>query len=239
METDCQQCPWEPTTGAAEPVSSVALPVDSSTALPTPLRFLPLHSLADKSSDLSPNKLMPDFASDPLEMPELPVSPDEATHASPMNDVMARTQVLGIITEPTSVTLDEIREAQSIDDNLQPVIQALMNKVKPPQGTLREYPEEARTLFSQWDSLVLENNVLYRRYHYPDGTTQYLQVVLPVKLRHPYVERLHADLGHFGRRTTCLALAHRTYFLGWRSFTRMLVRTCSTCNMHQRSHQRP
>jgi len=46
-------------TRAAEPVSSVALPVVSSTALPKPLRFLPLHSLADKSSDLSSNKSTP------------------------------------------------------------------------------------------------------------------------------------------------------------------------------------
>jgi len=89
------------------------------------------------------------------------------------------------------------------------------------------------------DSLVLEDSVLYRRYHYPDGTTQYLQVLLPAKLRRPYVERLHADLRHFGRVKTCMALARRAYFPGWRSLTWMLVRTCPTCNFHQRSHQRP
>jgi len=104
-----------------------------------------------------------DFASDLLEAPELPVSLDEATHVSPMNDVTAQAQVLGVTAEPTSISLDEIREVQSVDDNLQSVIQALANKVKPLQGTLREYPEEARTLFSQWDSLVLEDDVPYRR----------------------------------------------------------------------------
>jgi len=54
----------------------------------------------------------------------------------------------------------------------------------------RDYPEEAHILFSQWDSLVLDEAVLYRCYHYLDGTTQYLQVVLHVKLRHLYVERV-------------------------------------------------
>ena len=115
--------------------------------------------------------------------------------------------MLGVTTEPTSITLDDIREAQSIDDNLQPVIQALVEGVKPPQGSLRDYLEEARMLFSQWDSLVFEDSILYRRYHYPDGTTQYLQMVLHTKLRHPYVEHLHADLGHFGRAKTCMVLA--------------------------------
>jgi len=81
-----------------------------------------------------------------------------------MNDITAWTQVVGITTKPTSINLDEIREVQSVDDNLQPVIQALVNKVKPPQGSLRDYPKETWTLLSQWNSLVLEDDVLYRRY---------------------------------------------------------------------------
>ena len=69
------------------------------------------------------------------------------------------------------------------------------------------------------DLLVLDDVVLFRRYHYPDGTTQYLQIVLTAKLRRPYVERLHVDLGHFGRANTCMAVARRAYFPGWQSFT--------------------
>jgi len=135
--------------------------------------------------------------------------------------------------------LEDIREAQAADDSFQPVIQALMDGVKPPQESLRDYLEEARILFAQWDSLVLEDSVLYSRYHYPHGTTRYLQVVLPAKLRCPYIERLHADLGHFGKTKTCLALARRAYFSGWHSLTGLVMRICLTCNMHQRSHQKP
>jgi len=36
-----------------------------------------------------------------------------------------------------------------------------------------------------------------------------------------------------------MSLARRAYFPGWRSLTGLLVRTCPTCNLHQRSHQRP
>jgi len=121
--------------------------------------------------------------------------------------------VFGVTAEPSSLGLDEIREAQSVDDNLQPVIQALVEGVKPPQGNLRDYLEEARVLISQWHSLVLEDSVLYRRYHYPDCTTRYLQVVLPAKLRHPYVERLHAALGHFGRAKSCMVRTSQTSVL--------------------------
>jgi len=67
-ESDCQQCPRATRTPMAVPVSSVALLV-----LPEPLRFLPLHSQLDKSSDLS-TTLPPDTASNLLELPVHPVS---------------------------------------------------------------------------------------------------------------------------------------------------------------------
>jgi len=154
-ETSCQQCSRATPALAADPVVCEALPVDSSSELPAPIHFKPLYSHTDKSADLSITQGTHDFASNPLEAPELPVSPDEEAHASLTNDATARAQVLGVTAETASISLDDIREAQSRDDNLQPVIQALTAKVKPPQGTLREYPEEARILFSQWDSLVL------------------------------------------------------------------------------------
>jgi len=206
-EPDYQQCRRATPVLAAAPVSCEALLADSSTALPAPLRFLPLHSPADASTDLSTACAPTDIASDYLEVPAPPVQQCEAKPASSAHVVNTWSQVLGVTAEPTSISLDDIREAQSLDDNLQPVIQALTEGARPPQGSLRDYPEEARALFSQWNSLVLEAGVLYRRYHCPDGTTLYLQVVLPVKLRQPYVERLHADLGHFGRTKTCMSLA--------------------------------
>jgi len=80
-------------------------------------------------------------------------------------ETTARTQVLEVISEPTSLNLDEICDARSIDDILQPVIQALVDNVKPPPGSLRDCPEEARVLFSEWDSLVLEEGVTTLEHH--------------------------------------------------------------------------
>jgi len=187
--------------------------------LPALLRFPPHHTQTERSPDLIPSTGLSDSAPDFLEAPVFQVSPSDATHASPTNDVTARTHVFGVTAEPASLSLEDIREAQATDDSLQPVIQALADGVKPPQDGLHDYPEEARTLFAQWDSLVLEDSVLYRRYHYPDGTTRYLQVVLPAKLRRPYIERMYADLGHFGRTKTCIALGRRVSSQMARHFT--------------------
>jgi len=79
-----------------------------------------------------------------------------------------------------------VKEAKSVDDSLQPVVQALKDLVKPfhSRPSLRDYPEEARVLFSQWDSLVLEDGILYHRFHYPAVTTKYLQVGFSGFMRH-------------------------------------------------------
>jgi len=163
---------------------------------------------------LNPKHGVSDDVSDFLETPDILVSsrpfpPHEAISASPTDGAQhqLQTHICGVTAEPVSLSLEDICDAQNADDSLRPVIQALSDHAKPPQENLRDYPEEARVLFAQWDSLVLENSVLYRRYHYPDGTTKYLQVVLPAKLRCPFIECVHAELGHFGRTKTCLALA--------------------------------
>jgi len=236
-ETDCRQCPTTTRALEAEPASSAAFPADELTSLPAPQRFLPLYSQSDESSDLSP--LSPDNAPDFLEKPVSPALLDDASHVTPTTDVTERTQVLEISSEPSSFSLDQIRDAQASDDSLQIVMQALRDSVKPQSGDLRDYLEEAKTLFLQWDSLVLENGVLYRRFHFPDGTTKYMQLLLPVSLWQPFIEHLHADIGHFGRAKTCSVLSRRAYFPGWRSFTGKLVRNCQTCSLHQRSHQMP
>jgi len=128
-ETSCQQCPRATQALADDPIACKALLVNSSIELPVPICFKPLYSQTDKSSDLSTANGTHDFASDPLEALELPVSPDEATHASPTNDVTARAQVLGVTADPASISMDKIRDAQSVDDNVQPVIQALDDRL--------------------------------------------------------------------------------------------------------------
>jgi len=87
--------------------------------------------------------------------------------------------------------------------------------------------------------LLLVGDVLYRRFHHPDGSTDYLQIILPAKLRRPYLEKLHADFGHFGQTKTSMVASRLIYFPGWRRYTKLIVRNCTTCNLHQRGCQAP
>jgi len=169
-------------------------------------------------------------------IPDGPASPDAPLSSSPATDTVTQVQAIATTFEPPSITLDDILTVQVEDDNLLPVIQALLDQAQPAHADLRQYPEEARVLLAQLDSLVLQDGTLYRKFHYPDVTVNFLQIVLPAKLRCPFIERLHAELGTFwsDKDVSC-----RAYFTGWRSYTRLLVCNCAVCNLYQRSRQTP
>ena len=66
-------------------------------------------------------------------------------HTPLMDDVAVRIQALEATSEiaSASITLDEIRPAQSADNSLQSVTQALKDQAQPPHSGIRQYPEDA------------------------------------------------------------------------------------------------
>ena len=79
----------------------------------------------------------------------------------------------------TLICLDDIRKAQSSDDNIRSVLDHYKTGKPTDYEEIRQYPEEPRVLFAHWDSLLVEDGVLYRRFHHPDRSTKFLQIVLP------------------------------------------------------------
>ena len=92
-------------------------------------------------------------------------------------------------------------------------------------------------LLSQLDLLILQEGVLYWKFHYPHCSTNFLQFVLPARLHRLYIERRHANLEHFGQTKTCCVVS--VYLPVWCSMTSVLAFNCAMCNLHQWSHQTP
>jgi len=109
----------------------------------------------------------------------------------------------------------------------------------PDRDEIRTIPEEAKGMLLQFETLVVKNDLLYCRFVHRDGSTKHLQLILPTKIRRDYIERIHADLGHFGQAKTCEAVARRVYFPGWRPYTKLIVRNCTICNKSHRGGKMP
>ena len=121
--------------------------------------------------------MLPSVLADQVESSVSPVLPAMPISNSSDTDAAMRVQAVTAAPEPSSISLDETCTAQAEDDNLLPVIQALADQMRPAHADIRQYPDEARILLAQWDSLVLQDGILYRKFHYPDGTVNFLQIV--------------------------------------------------------------
>ena len=100
------------------------------------------------------------IATDHVDESADPVVPASPIPDSSDGDTIRQVQAIAATPDPPPITLDDIRTAQAADDSLLPVIQALLDQKRPASADLRQYPEEARVLFAQWDSLVLQDGTL-------------------------------------------------------------------------------
>jgi len=173
QDADCRQCRQKSRDTEPVPPPDIVIPgaewqkqsldsLERSSSEPTVADRTKLHSLGLGNGWTLPKQglgtqtiLSPETATDQLESLETPVALGDGEHTLLTSDIAGRMQVLEVTPEPAAMSLDDIREEQTADDCLQPVIKALDDCVQLPHSDLHQYPEETRILLSQWDSLVL------------------------------------------------------------------------------------
>ena len=132
-------------------------------------------------------------------------------------------------------SLDNIKVAQQSDYSIKAILKLLTeHETQPPWNDVQNSGEEVRILWGQYESLVVRDDVLYRRFYKPDGVDSHLQVILPGPLRKTYIMHVHCASGHFGVAKVTAEIAKRVYFPGWKSLAVMVLRTCDVCNRYRR-----
>ena len=95
---------------------------------------------------------------------------------------------------------ESIKLEQRNDDIISPIIKSLEEGVRPNPGEIQGSIQEARSLWSNWSRLVLQDDILYRRWESENGRKDKLQVVVPKSLKRTVLQLLHNSPsgGHLG-----------------------------------------
>jgi len=154
--------------------------------------------------------------------PEL-ASPDEQGQSPPLHELSQGNAMAAFATpadpdRDDMFTREELVAAQQAEEAIRVTVEFYKKGEPPDRDEIRTIPEEAKQLLLQFETLVMKDELLYRRFVHRDGSTKHLQLILPTKLRKEYIEHIHADLGHFGQAKTCEAVARRAYFPGWHPY---------------------
>ena len=129
-----------------------------------------------------------------------------------------------------SYSLEDIACAQKADVHVREVHTWIRDNLQPSSEELKSHANEVCVLMSRHKSLLVRNDVLYRQCTAKNGR-QFLQVVLPLALRHDVLHSLH-DLkvvGHLGVQRT-IRTSPTTLLLAW-PCARCSSLVCSMCKV--------
>ena len=131
-----------------------------------------------------------------------------------------------------SVSVEELQQAQQEDGNIGPILCHLDGgQLRPEWDQVSHLGKEAKNLWSQWDTLRLNDGVLEHRWESTDGLSSHWQVVVPKKLRPQVLHEQHNSIssGHLGAKKTLGRLRQRFYWLGMRNDVKEWCRACDVC----------
>ena len=107
---------------------------------------------------------------------------------------------------------------------------------KPSWEQVALYSSETKTLWQQWDRLVLRDGILHRKFFSVDGLSTSFQLVVPFQYRTEFIRLAHENMtgGHLGRKRTEVQVQRRGYWPGWSEDVRRFLRTCAPCTQYHR-----
>eukprot|EP00731_Ephydatia_muelleri_P030863 Em0022g377a len=128
-----------------------------------------------------------------------------------VDEVCAVDAVLPYI--PQTNSLDEVRRMQAEDNIVGPVLEAVERGKVPEPDVSKSWSRESRLLLQQWDTLICNCGVLWRRVS--EGKER-RQLVLPYRLHGKVIQDLHEGAvgAHLGEEKVLSQLKERFYWPG-------------------------
>ena len=127
---------------------------------------------------------------------------------------------------------DAMRKAQENDRDLQPLLRWLANgSSKPKWSEVAGCSPATKSLWAQWESLLMHDGLLCRKWETPKGNACHLQLVVPREKVNDILRAYHdgSSGGHLGIKRTLTKIKERFYWLHCRDDVEAWCRKCKNC----------
>ena len=132
-----------------------------------------------------------------------------------------------------------LRREQPKDKHLNAALQWLKAGKRPPKQEMAGVDRHMWSLWSQYDRLVLQNEVLYRRWFDEKTGRESLQLCVPQHLKGDLLQELHDLCGHLSVLKTTDNVRKRFYWFGHTADIELYCQTCHTCGSRNGPIPRP
>ena len=128
-----------------------------------------------------------------------------------------------------------IREKQMADPDIAPALMWAEAGSRPAWEAVQGSSPMLRSLWQQFDSLVVREGVLYRSFYNPAGLVILLQLILPAAMKVAFLEFIHADAAGHLKFAKCLShIMKRAWWYSWKRDLKLFIRCCSKCEAFHR-----
>ena len=92
-----------------------------------------------------------------------------------------------------------------------------------------------------WDSLLLKDGLLYRKFPKKDGSGEYTQFVVPRSLKSDILFQMHDSVlsGHLGCKKTKEKIRQRFCWFAMKEDIRVYIQKCHLCSMDKKPNKVP
>ena len=129
----------------------------------------------------------------------------------------------------------ELAALQTADSAIGALLHFWQEQRMPGRMEKQGLPSETLGLLTQWNSLTLEDGIMYRVYRRPDGGGKVLQLLLPECLREEVFHQLHHIHDQQGTERTIDLIRQRCYWPGMGQTIKKWCQQCDRCGLQKDS----
>ena len=135
----------------------------------------------------------------------------------------------------------QLHNMQLTDECIGQLLRAKETNMQPSTNFAKSQPIAFGRLLQQWEQLVIVSGVLYRQFIHPSSDLNYLQLIVPERLKAEILQNLHEGIagGHLGQDKTLHRLKERFYWPGHYNDVRDWCQTCASCVSRKSPSQTP
>lgn len=135
---------------------------------------------------------------------------------------------------------EEMSKAQKADRDLKPILDWKAHGLRPSWSDISATSPTTKAYWAQWDSLIVQDDVLYRKWESVDGKNNTLQMVIPTDKVASLLKVIHdgSSGGHLGIKKTLVKIRERFYWVHCREDVENWCRKCVSCASVKGPHTR-
>lgn len=141
-----------------------------------------------------------------------------------------------------SIPRVDITESQKADPNIGIIYKWKKDNIpRPKWEDISHMNSKIKSYWSQWDRIVIENDILYRKWFHIKTSDVFLQLVLPENHICQVLTMLHSDpiSGHLGVNRTIAKVRQRFYWVGIKQDVSKFCQECIQCQSSNPSTSTP